>query len=148
MNGGVLEAFNWGVVTDPAVINATLAAMSGLHCASGGWRRVLEPSSCSSGSASYERQEFLLIDFAMARIYIRLGQMDKADEVINRTVQRSVADHNLVPEMYIAVRDSNYPGHIGDPCGAIPMVGFGAGAYVITIVERQQATRLGRMTFE
>jgi GH15 family glucan-1,4-alpha-glucosidase len=130
MNGAVLEAFNWGVETNETVIAGTLAKMPVLARASGGFRRV-------TGPTSYERHEFLFIDFAMARIFLRRGQRDKAAELIQRTVQRSSLDHGFIPEMYVSVEgDRDFPGKIGDPTGAIPMVGYGAGIFAITMMER------------
>jgi hypothetical protein len=39
--------------------------------------------------------------------------------------------------MYVAVPCELFPGKIGDPTGAMPMVGYGAGAYVLHLIDRQ-----------
>jgi hypothetical protein len=132
MDGAVLEAINDGVETDRTVIDATIAKMSVLSRASGGYRRV-------TGTTSYEKHEFLFIDFALARIYLKLGQRENADKLVNATVERSTKDHGLIPEMYVSLRDQEFPGAVGDPTGAIPMVGYGAGVYTLYMMDRALA---------
>ena len=44
--------------------------------------------------------------------------------------------------MYVSEKNDEYPGAIGTPTGAIPMVGYGAGAYVMTLEERAKQERL------
>jgi hypothetical protein len=39
--------------------------------------------------------------------------------------------------MYVALPCKLFPGKIGDPTGALPMVGYGAGAYILTLMERE-----------
>jgi len=41
--------------------------------------------------------------------------------------------------MYVAVPCKLFPGEIGDPTGARPMVGYGAAAYVLHLLEREHA---------
>jgi hypothetical protein len=45
-------------------------------------------------------------------------------------------DHGLIPEMYVSKKDSEFPGKIGDPTGSKPMVGYGAGVLVISLLDR------------
>jgi len=40
--------------------------------------------------------------------------------------------------MYVAVPCQLFPGAVGDPTGALPMVGYGAGAYILHLVEREK----------
>jgi GH15 family glucan-1,4-alpha-glucosidase len=129
VDGAVLEAFNFGIINDPAVITKTLDKMALLKTASGGYRRNLGPG-------NYEAHEFLLIDFNLARVYFRLGRTAEASRILQTLVAKSCMDRGLIPEMYVSAKGRDYSGEIGDPTGAIPMVGFGAGAYVITLTDR------------
>jgi hypothetical protein len=58
--------------------------------------------------------------------------------MLNRIVEKSAADHNIIPEMYVALPCKLFPGEIGDPTGAIPMVGYGPGAFVLNLLAREQ----------
>jgi hypothetical protein len=61
--------------------------------------------------------------------------------MLARIVGKAAADHNIIPEMYVAVPCDLFPGKIGDPTGAMPMVGYGAGAYVLHLLEREKVTK-------
>ena len=58
--------------------------------------------------------------------------------MLQRIVAKASADHNIIPEMYVAVPCALFPGRIGDPTGAMPMVGYGAGAYVLHLLDRER----------
>jgi GH15 family glucan-1,4-alpha-glucosidase len=110
-----------------------------LKVASGGYRRVRSTyTDPKIFEYWYERQEFLFVDFTLAELYRRLGRNAEADAMLSRIVDKSAADHNIIPEMYIAVPCELFPGEIGDPTGAIPMVGYGPGAYVLHLLERER----------
>jgi hypothetical protein len=129
MDGSLLEAINFGVVTDPAIVTGTLNAMRTLSVASGGFRRV-------TGDTSYEKHEFLFIDFALARAKRKLGDAAGADAIVGNIVKKSVSAYGYIPEMYISERDDEFPGRIGDGTGANPMVGYGAGVFTLFMLER------------
>jgi len=67
------------------------------------------------------------------------------DALLARTVRKSAADHNIIPEMYVALPCKLFPGKIGDPTGAIPMVGYGAGEYILTLLERDKLPHGGAL---
>lgn len=134
IDGSGLEAFNFGVLNDPTLINNTVQKMELLKTASGGYRRV-------RGTSNYEKQEFLFIDFNLARVLLRQNQPKAAADILDVLVDKSVKDHGLIPEMYVSEKCSDYPGAIGDPCGATPMVGYGAGIYAITLFDRENFAR-------
>jgi hypothetical protein len=77
----------------------------------------------------YERQEFLFVDFSLAEV-------DRRPALVQRIVDKAAADHNIIPEMYVALPCKLFPGQIGDPTGAKPMVGYGAGAYILDVLDR------------
>ena len=89
----------------------------------------------------YERQEFLFVDLALAELLRRRGRTTAADTMLTRITGKARDDHNIIPEMYVALPCELFPGKIGDPTGAVPMVGYGAGAYILHILERGSATR-------
>ena len=138
IDGALLPIINFGVVRDRQVIRDTVERMELLKVASGGYRRVrgtyTDPRIFEYW---YEQQEFLFVDFHLAELNRRLGRPAEADAMLRRIVNKAAADHNIIPEMYVAVPCDLFPGKIGDPTGALPMVGYGAGAYVLHLLERQ-----------
>jgi len=144
VDGALLAIINLGVVKDRAVIDDVLERMELLKVASGGYRRVrgtyTDPAIFEYW---YEQEEFVFVDFSLAELQWRLGQKDVADAKIQRIVDKAAADHNILPEMYVAVPCKLFPGKIGDPTGALPMVGYGAGAYIIEVMERENLTHGG-----
>jgi hypothetical protein len=130
MDGALLEGINFAVITNPNQIQSTLSRMSLLKTGSGGYRRML-------GASEYEAHEFLLINFNLARAHIRLGDPATADALVERMQHKAAADNNLIPEMYVSRPSQEYPGPIGAPAGSTPMVGYGAGSYILYLMERQ-----------
>jgi len=65
-----------------------------------------------------------------------LGRNDEADAILKRIVDKAAADHNFIPEMYVAEDCRLFPGALGDPTGAIPMVGYGAGVYILEVLQQ------------
>jgi GH15 family glucan-1,4-alpha-glucosidase len=108
-----------------------------LKVASGGYRRVrgtyTDPKIFEYW---YEQEEFLFVDFHWAELQRRRGNSTEADAMLARIVGKAAADHNIIPEMYVAVPCDLFPGKIGDPTGAMPMVGYGAGAFVLHLLDR------------
>jgi GH15 family glucan-1,4-alpha-glucosidase len=139
IDGALIPIINFGVVQDPGVIRDTVERMELLKVASGGYRRVRSTyTDPAIFEYWYERQEFLFVDLALAELYRRLGRTAEADAMLQRMVDKAAADHNVIPEMYVALPCQLFPGKIGDPTGALPMVGYGAGAYVLHLLERQR----------
>ena len=137
VDGALIPIINFGVVRDPNVIRDTVERMELLKVASGGYRRVRSTyTDPAIFEYWYERQEFLFVDLALAELNRRLGRKAEAAAMLNRIVDKAAADRNIIPEMYVAVPCKLFPGKIGDPTGALPMVGYGAGAYVLHVLER------------
>src|SRR6202041_3765508 len=90
---------------------------------------------------SYDRREFLFVDFSLAEIDRRLGNSEEADAILKRIVDKAAADNYIVPEMYVALPCALFPGNIGDPTGARPMVGYGAGEYILHLLDRSAIDR-------
>jgi GH15 family glucan-1,4-alpha-glucosidase len=138
IDGAVLSAINLGVVTDPAVIHKTVDQMARLAVASGGYRRVVSViEDPKIYEYWYERQEFVFVDLSLAEVYLRMKQPEKAAALVRTVVAKAAKDHDFVPEMYVSVVNPLFKGAIGEPTGAIPMVGYGAGAYISYLIVRQ-----------
>jgi GH15 family glucan-1,4-alpha-glucosidase len=139
VDGALIPIINFGLVRDPAVVRDAVDRMERLKVASGGYRRVTSTyTDPKIFEYWYERQEFLFVDFALAELYRRIGRTREADAMLQRIVGKSAADHNIIPEMYVAVPCELFPGAIGDPTGALPMVGYGAGAFVLHLLQRER----------
>lgn len=140
IDGALIPIINFGIVRDPKVIADTVDRMDLLKVASGGYRRVrgtyTDPKIFEYW---YEQEEFLFVDLHLAELYRRIGRTTEATTMLGRIVGKSAADHNIIPEMYVAVPCELFPGKIGDPTGAIPMVGYGAGAFVLHLLERERS---------
>ena len=140
IDGALLPVINFGLVNDRQVIRDAVQRMELLKVASGGYRRVrgtyTDPKIFEYW---YEQQEFLFVDFSLAELYRRLGLNAEADAMLSRIVDKATADHNIIPEMYVAVPCELFPGRIGDPTGAMPMVGYGAGTFVLHLLERERS---------
>ncbi len=130
IDGALLALIHLGVVTDSAIVRSTVKRMELLKVASGGYRRVRSNyTDPAIFEYWYERQEFLFVDFSLAEVARRPA-------LVQRIVDKAAADHNIIPEMYVALSCELFPGQIGDPTGAKPMVGYGAGAYILDVLDR------------
>ncbi len=142
IDGALIPIINFSVVSDRQAILSTVDRMRLLKVVSGGYRRVTSTyTDPAIFEYWYERQEFLFVDLALAELYRRLGRHREADAMLGRIVAKSAADHNIIPEMYVAVPCQLFPGEIGDPTGAMPMVGYGAGAFILHLLERERIAK-------
>jgi hypothetical protein len=136
IDGALLAIINYGVVTDPAVVRDTVERMELLKVASGGYRRVRSTyTDPAIFEYWYERQEFLFVDFSLAEVYTKMGRDAEAAGMLKLIIDKASADHNIIPEMYVAVPCQLFSGAVGDPSGALPMVGYGAGEYILHILK-------------
>ena len=143
IDGALLAVIDFGVTTDEAVVRDAVERMELLKVASGGYRRVRSTyTDPAIFEYWYEKEEFLFVDFSLAEVDWRLGRGAEAAAILKRTVEKSAADHDIIPEMYVAVPCKLFPGEIGDPTGAMPMVGYGAGEFVLHLLKRE--ARAGR----
>jgi hypothetical protein len=139
IDGALLPIINFGLVSDPAVVSNTVNRMELLKVASGGYRRVrgtyTDPAIFEYW---YEKQEFVFVDLSLAEVYRRMGRTAEADAMLRRIVEKAAADHNIIPEMYVAEDCKLFHGALGDPTGALPMAGYGAGAYILHLINREK----------
>jgi GH15 family glucan-1,4-alpha-glucosidase len=138
IDGALLAIIHFGLITDPALIRDTVDRMELLRVSSGGYRRVRSNyTDPAIFEYWYERQEFVFVDFALAEVLRATGRAAAAAAIEQRIVTKAAADHNIIPEMYVSLPCQLFPGAIGDPTGAKPMAGYGAGAFILDLLDRE-----------
>ena len=130
-DGATIEALTWSLIpADSSIGKATLGAMSFLQTPAGGYKRV------EGSQDQYDTDEWILIDLRASSAFRRSGDGAKADQLLEWVTGQGSVNHNLLPELY-NTRSSS--GQIGAYSGSIPMVGYGAGAYQMTLLDRAGA---------
>ena len=127
-DGSTVEAFTWNLIpaADP-IATATLRAMSYLQTPAGGYKRL------EGSNDQYDTDEWILIDLRASDAFRRSGDTAQADQLLGWVTGQATANFDLLPELY-NTRSSS--GQIGAYSGSIPMVGYGAGAYQMTLLDR------------
>jgi hypothetical protein len=128
-DGAVAESFTWNILPDftNATAKATLDRLGTLHVQSGGYKRN------DDGQSSYDNNEWILVDMRIANSLRRAGRGAEADGIIATLVKNAAANFYILPELY---NDTASDGQIGVYTGSIPMVGYGGGAFIITMLDR------------
>ena len=127
-DGATVEALTWSLVTaDDPIARGTLGAMSFLMTPAGGYKRV------EGSSDPYDTDEWILLDLRASDAFRRAGNAARADQLVAWVTDQASANFDLLPELY-NTRSSS--GQIGAYAGSIPMVGYGAGAYQLTLLAR------------
>ncbi len=125
LDAAAISAMRWSVLPgDGATAAATLAAFDAglaIEVTGHGYRR-------NDDGGDYDRREWIAIDLWMAEAWRVAGQPARADALIAWVTAQARANLDLVPE--------NYDRVTADYLGEIPMVGFGAGAYVSALWQR------------
>jgi len=124
-DGATVEAVTWSLVAaDSTIATSTLSAFSSLQTRLGGYKRI-------EGSINpYDTNEWILIDLRVADALRKMGQPSQADKLLAWVSDQAAVNYNLLPELY----DVYTPN--GSYTGSIPMVGYGAGAYLMTLLDR------------
>lgn len=126
-DGAIVEAFGFDLLRnrkDP-LAEATLRHLEELRVPSGGFQR-------RKGPDAYDTDEWPFINFRMASTYAKLGRRAEATALIARMRSVAALNFNLLPELYNADPGGGDFNHYK---GSNPMVGYGAGAYLITMLE-------------
>lgn len=134
----VVEAINLGLldVADPAIA-ATLDGLAPLAAASGGYIR-------NDDGGDYDSQEWIMIDLRLQQALRLAGRTAQADKLLDHVTEVGRRSHYLLPELLNTKTSS---GEIGSVAGAWPMVGFGAGAYMLALAHRAQSYDEARPCF-
>lgn len=127
-DGAVVEAFTWNLLDDfkGRTATATLDLLNRLRVSSGGFKRN------ENNKDDYDNNEWILIDLRMSDAMRRAGRVSQADELVSLVVDKAVANFHLLPELYNAVN----MGSVGAYTGSVPMVGYGPGAFTMTLLDR------------
>lgn len=134
-DAAVVEAINAGLLrTDEPAAAATLDhLLANLRVASGhGYYR-------NDDGGEYDRREWVFIDLRLAVALRALGRTAEADALERWVVDQSLANGGLVAELYDETT--------ADYAGAVPMMGFGAGAFVLAAWERAAPEPLDETCF-
>ena len=134
VDGSTVEMLAWGLIeTSDPIYMGTLNGYSKLITGFGGYQR-LEPMLSLTGEGSagtYDTSEWVLLDLRIGEAWRRAGRTDLADSLLDKVTDNSAVNDNLVSELYD--RSS------GAYTGAIPMVGYGAGAWMMTQLDKHGA---------
>jgi GH15 family glucan-1,4-alpha-glucosidase len=125
LDAAPVEAFNWDVLdkAGPAATASLDAWKTGLWngLTGHGYHR-------DDDGGSYDLMEWIVIDLRVGTALRRAGRPGEADALVAWVTEQARANFELVPE--------NYDPTTADYAGAVPMVGFGAGAYVLALWDR------------
>eukprot|EP01126_Amoeba_proteus_P064368 TRINITY_DN9004_c0_g1_i1.p1 TRINITY_DN9004_c0_g1~~TRINITY_DN9004_c0_g1_i1.p1 ORF type:complete len:211 (+),score=58.42 TRINITY_DN9004_c0_g1_i1:92-634(+) len=141
MDASVVEAINWDIVdtTNPIVKNTLDAFKQYLSISSRpiGYFRTLQ-------QGWYDRQEWVVMDLRIALAYKKLSKVENntvsvqenfeinesnnntnhyEDQILNWVTSQSSLNFNIISELYDATT--------GNYTGAVPMCGFGPGAFLL-----------------
>lgn len=128
LDTAVAEIYGLGIIQDftSPVAELTLAHLQNMKLPTGGYYRV-------AGTSTYQTNEWPFIDLRMAGVFLRMNQRSEAEALIERLVKVAAKNYYLLPELLIA---NTFEGQIGDFQGSNPMVGYGAGAFMMAVQER------------
>ncbi|MCX8028921.1 MAG: glycoside hydrolase family 15 protein [Brevinematales bacterium] len=117
VDGSVVEAINFNQVSREISL-ATLKTFEEILKLKNreGYKRNMD-------GGWYDNQEWIIINLRIASAYKKLGNRDKANMIIKRVEEKALNGFYMIPEL-LDEKDESFK-------GAIPMLGFGAGAYVI-----------------
>ena len=134
VDGSTVEMLNWHLIdTDDPLYMGTLNSYSRLITGFGGYQR-LEPMLSLTGAGSagaYDLSEWVLLDLRIGDAYRLGGQTAQADRLLDKVTDNSAVNDNLVSELYDRTS--------GSYTGSIPMVGYGAGAWMVSQLGRHGA---------
>jgi len=127
LDAAAIEALGMGLV-DPHkhTAHATVAAIqSGLVPPSGrGFFR-------DQGGGAYDSAEWIFVDMRVGRMLEATGQPQASADLLAWNVAQASDNFGILSELHDPLT--------ADYAGAAPMVGFGAGAYVLSLLDRGQA---------
>lgn len=128
MDGSTLEAFTWGILpsnTDE-VASKTIKNLEKLKTPSGGYKRM-------ASLAQWELNEWFFIGARMANALWLNNRQQDGDKIFEMLVNRAAKNYFLIPEMYNSVKEN---GPLEEYAGSVPMSGYGAGIYVMSLLDR------------
>lgn len=138
-DGATLEVFSWGLLESPTneLASKTLRNLENLKTPSGGYKRM-------ASLAEWELNEWFFIGARMANALWLNGRKQDGDQILSMLIDRSAKNHHLIPEMYNSVKEA---GPLGEFAGSAPMSGYGAGIYLMTLLDRQGLRENGNCAY-
>ncbi|MCC7540782.1 MAG: hypothetical protein IT379_31485, partial [Deltaproteobacteria bacterium] len=128
-DAAVVEAINLGLVSPEGAVAAAIASDldAELRVPSGhGFFR-------NDDGGAYDRQEWVFVDLRFAEALHRMGRTAEAEALLGWITDQALLNYGLIPELMH--RDTaGYQ-------GSVPMVGFGAGAYILALAARSAPGR-------
>lgn len=146
-DGGVFEMFANGLVIDKNLFHSHIDE----------YNKVLRIRGDRDGYIRmntddvYENQEWAYLDLRIARAYVFINEKEKAKKMIDYVTKQAALNNNHIPEMYSyienrsnAVKGQEEASEVWCNCirkenedyiGAIPMVGYGSAAYIISLYD-------------
>jgi GH15 family glucan-1,4-alpha-glucosidase len=129
-----LWGLEWSLYpTTDAVWSATLDGLPTLQVSSGGYKRN------DDALSTYDSDEWVMVDLTASMVMRQAGRAAAADALVAWVTAQAMANQQLVPELY---NQTSGAIPIDAYSGAIPMVGFGAAAYVLALTDRAGASPL------
>jgi GH15 family glucan-1,4-alpha-glucosidase len=119
-DAATFETFALGVVVDTALFRSHLRVYE-KRCGVGGGRGFFRVN----GGDGYDSEEWVFLDLRIASAMAKFGIVGKADRLLKWVTAQSAANDCLIAELY-GTKGAEY-------AGAIPMAGFGAGAYLLAL---------------
>ena len=119
MNYGLVDAQGTDADNTLASFEATLAVANGM-----GFKR-------NDDGDLYDEQEWVVMDLAMAEAYRRNCQLDKARAIEGWITEQAWLNNFNIPELMNP--------ETGAYAGPTPMLGYGAGAYILELYNREDA---------
>ncbi|MEE2758274.1 MAG: glycoside hydrolase family 15 protein [Myxococcota bacterium] len=133
VDGSTVEMLHWGLIPeDDPIYRATLQYYERLRTRTGGYRRLEEQLSLNgeAQAGTYDLSEWILLDLRIGEIFRRSGDQTRSDDLLNRVTVAATVNNNLIPELY-------EPDQLGIYAGEVPMVGYGAGAWQMALLEKR-----------
>ena len=126
LDAAVIEAIDFGLIdARGGLARDTLRALDRLRTPAGrGFAR-------NDDGGGYDAHEWVFVDLRVASALRRMGYTLEADALLAWVTAQADANFGLQAELY-------HPS-TADYAGAIPMVGFGAGAYMLALLDRASA---------
>jgi GH15 family glucan-1,4-alpha-glucosidase len=121
LDGSVVEAINFELIPKEISKNTLEAIEKELKLDNReGYMRNLD-------GGWYDSQEWVIINLRTASAYKKLANTSKANKIVERIITKALNNFYMIPEL-LENKTESYK-------GAIPMLGFGAGALVIYLSE-------------
>lgn len=124
LDAGAVEGINFELAPD-TVARATLEVFD---------RKLKMPHTPgyarNDDGGDYDMKEWVVIDLRTASACASLGMSDRYEKLVDWVTMQSAKNFNLIGELY-TVDDADYS-------GAVPMCGFGPGAYIAALFDREK----------